>query len=50
MSHLNSAKKPLLEKESLYDFTGCPLWNEYFHKTRSKAKFPRGYKEVSIYS
>jgi len=50
MSNPNSAKITLLKKEGLYDFTESPLWNEYFQKTRSKAKFPRGYKEVSIYS
>lgn len=31
----------------LYDFTG-PLWEKYHKETRKKAKFPRGYKEVSI--
>lgn len=50
MSQQPTAKKTLLEKELLYDFTESPLWNEYFQKTRSKAKFPRGYKEVSIFS
>lgn len=32
-------------QEDPYDFTG-PLWQKYFQETRSKARFPRGYKEV----
>lgn len=31
--------------EDPYDFSG-PLWKKYFEETRSKARFPRGYKEV----
>lgn len=31
--------------EKLYDFSG-PLWSNYFRKTRSNARFPRGYREV----
>lgn len=30
----------------MYDFSS-PLWDGYFKATRSKARFPRGYKEVS---
>lgn len=32
-------------QEDPYDFSG-PLWQKYFNETRSKARFPRGYKEV----
>lgn len=31
--------------ENLYDFSG-PLWSNYFHKTRSNARFPRSFREV----
>ncbi|WP_306641707.1 hypothetical protein [Sanyastnella coralliicola] len=32
-----------------YDFSG-PLWEKYHKEVRSRARFPRGYKEVTIYS
>lgn len=35
------------EPRDLYDFSG-PLWKKYHKETRSKAKFPRGYKEVRL--
>ncbi len=32
--------------QEMYDFSS-PLWDGYFKATRSQARFPRGYKEVS---
>lgn len=31
-----------------YDFSG-PLWEKYHKDVRSRARFPRGYKEVTIF-
>jgi hypothetical protein len=35
------------KNEDVYDFSG-PLWQKYFHETRRKARFPRGFKEVFL--
>jgi hypothetical protein len=32
----------------IYNFSG-PLWERYYQETRKKVRFPRGYKDVSIY-
>lgn len=32
----------------IYNFSG-PLWDQYYKETRKKVRFPRGYKDVSIY-
>ncbi|MCB0761053.1 MAG: hypothetical protein KDC12_05970 [Flavobacteriales bacterium] len=32
----------------VYNFHS-PLWDQYFKETRKKVRFPRGYKDVSIY-
>lgn len=37
-----------LGKQEMYDLSS-PLWESYFHETRKKARFPRGYKEVSSF-
>jgi hypothetical protein len=37
------------EQDFLYDFSG-PLWERYFKSTRKQVRFPRNYKEVTIYS
>lgn len=34
--------------QDVYDFSG-PLWEKYHKEVRSKARFPRGYKEVTIF-
>lgn len=33
----------------VYDFNG-PLWSDYYERTRKTVKFPRGYKEVTLFS
>lgn len=35
-------------EHDVYDFTG-PLWEKYHKEVRRKARFPRGYKEVTIF-
>ena len=45
--------KPHLSEEKashdVYDFNG-PLWSDYYERTRKTVKFPRGYKEVTLFS
>jgi len=35
-------------QEDIYDFSG-PLWEKYYKETRRNVKFPRGYKDVSLF-
>jgi len=42
----SSNKNQSAGTSEMYDFSS-PLWDGYFKATRSKARFPRGYKEVS---
>ncbi len=42
----SSNKSQRAGTSEMYDFSS-PLWDGYFKATRSKARFPRGYKEVS---
>ncbi len=34
--------------QDIYDFSG-PLWEKYYKETRRNVKFPRGYKDVSLF-
>jgi hypothetical protein len=38
-----------VETEHIYDFYS-PLWDRYFKSTRKHVRFPRNYKEVSVFS
>jgi hypothetical protein len=39
--------KEIAATEAVYQAPG-PLWQKYHRETRSRAKFPRGYKEVTL--
>ena len=48
-NHMESNKSTGSESTSgLYDFSG-PLWRKYYEATRRNVRFPRGYKEVSLF-
>jgi hypothetical protein len=38
-----------VDTENIYDFSS-PLWDRYFKATRKHVRFPRNYKEVSVFS
>ncbi|NNE55902.1 MAG: hypothetical protein HKN32_07775 [Flavobacteriales bacterium] len=49
MKNKDNSRNESASKQDIYDFSG-PLWNKYFEETRKKVKFPRGYKEVNLFS
>lgn len=44
---MKEREKEIAATEAVYATPG-PLWQKYHRETREKAKFPRGYKEVTL--